>query len=120
MSKKVSDPRGLIRQGDLLLVPVDSVPEGGTASEERADRFVLAEGEATGHAHVAVGTQLRLAAWEGPRRWWAPERRTFLTVPGEGARLVHEEHLPLVVPQGLYEVRRQREYRANGWAEVAD
>ena len=43
-------PRGLIRQGDLLLVPVAGLPEG--ADRVRSGRLVLAEGEATGHAHV--------------------------------------------------------------------
>ena len=43
-------PRGLIRQGDLLLVPIAGLPEG--ADRVRSGRLVLAEGEATGHAHV--------------------------------------------------------------------
>jgi hypothetical protein len=41
---------GLIRQGDLLLVPVSGFPDG--VRRARSGRLVLAEGEATGHAHV--------------------------------------------------------------------
>ncbi len=43
-------PRGLIRQGDLLLVPIAELPE--RVELVRRGRLVLAEGEATGHAHV--------------------------------------------------------------------
>ena len=79
-------------------------------SDHTADRHLLAEGEATGHAHVVVGNELRLAEWVRPRRGTSAQRRTYLVVEGE-ATLVHEEHLPLVVAEGVYEVRRQREYR---------
>jgi hypothetical protein len=40
-------------------------------------------------------------------------------VEGE-ATLVHEEHLPLVLFEGVYEVRRQREYRPERSSWVAD
>jgi hypothetical protein len=112
---------GLIRQGDVLLVPVGSVPggQGEMVSGRRAERHVLAEGEATGHAHVVSGSGLELVEWERPRRWAAPERRRYLVVEAE-ATLVHQEHLPLVVPAGVYEVRRQREYRPQRAVWVAD
>ncbi len=120
MSEANSVP-ALLRQGDVLLVQVAEIPDlGEVDSELTASRHVLAEGEATGHAHVAIGERLRLTEWRRSRRWAAPERRTFLIVEDEAATLIHEEHLPLVVPHGLYEVRRQREYRATGWAEVVD
>ena len=79
-------------------------------SDVEADRHLLAEGEATGHAHVVVGNELRLAEWSRRHRWGPSEQRRYLIVEGE-ATLVHEEHLPLVVAAGVYEVRRQREYR---------
>jgi hypothetical protein len=111
----------LLRQGDVLLVPVVSIPDedGAVVSARTARRHVLAEGEATGHAHVLVGQGVRLAEWERRRRWAAPERRRYLVVEGS-ASLVHEEHLPLVVPAGVYEVRRQREYRPRRSTWVAD
>ena len=114
MSKKTRSARaGFLRQGDVLLVRVDAIPErrvGLVVSEQTADRHLLAEGEATGHAHVVVGNELRLAEWSRRRRWGPSEQRRYLVVEGE-ATLVHEEHLPLVVAEGVYEVRRQREYR---------
>ena len=46
----------LLRQGDVLLVPVAGIPDLGVVDSERtASRHALAEGEATGHAHVVVG-----------------------------------------------------------------
>src|SRR3954451_25239990 len=50
-TNKGSAHNGLIRQGDLLLVPVDALPER-TWNGSNGRRIVLAEGEATGHAHV--------------------------------------------------------------------
>src|SRR5262245_39642851 len=42
-----------IRQGDVLLVPVDKLPEGfANVARDQYDRIVLAEGEAHGHAHA--------------------------------------------------------------------
>jgi hypothetical protein len=42
-----------IRQGDVLLVPVATLPKNCTPMEpENGRRFVLAHGEVTGHAHA--------------------------------------------------------------------
>src|SRR4051812_37459016 len=111
----------LLRQGDVLLVLVGEIPDEETAvaSVRETDRHVLAEGEATGHAHVVAGQGLRLAEWRRGRRWAAPEQRRYLVVEREAA-LIHDEHLPLAVPAGVYEVRRQREYRPERSVWVAD
>ena len=106
-AEKAVAKRGLIRQGDLLLVPVSGLPE--RASLVRSGRVVLAEGEATGHAHVVDnnGASLHRLAWRS--------EVSHLGVEGaEPVFLVHEEHDRLVVPAGVYEVRRQREYAPSG------
>src|SRR5437763_4249765 len=91
--------RGLVRQGDLLLVPVAAVPE--RARRLRSGRLVLLTGEATGHAHVVEDERASLHGWSSLR---------YLQVVGaRPALLVHEEHDPLPVSPGVYEVRRQRE-----------
>lgn len=97
-----SDPmgRGLVRQGDLLLVPVAAVPEG--ARELGSGRLVLLRGEATGHAHVVENDRASLQGWSSQR---------YLQLEGEEpVILVHQEHAPLPLGPGVYEVRRQREY----------
>jgi len=107
------DARGLVRQGDLLLIPVGALPE--QARELRSGRLVLAEGEATGHAHVVDDERasLHVLGFGGTR---------YLRVIGDApVLLVHEEHDPLSLPPAVYEVRRQREYvpqRRSRW--VAD
>ena len=117
-----AESAGLLRQGDLLLVPVGAVPEDGSVlSEASADAHVLAAGEATGHAHVLHGRALRLLELrERSGRWgYRPPARRYVFVD-EPARLVHEEHLPITVGTGVYEVRRQREYRPARSVRVAD
>lgn len=115
--------RGLIRQGDVLLVPVDGVPEGARRLMG-ARALVLAEGEATGHAHVIVPHHGAPQAWVASSRNGALQRFVVVTGP-ETALLRHEEHDPLELAPGTYEVRRQREYvpptRSRiSWRRVAD
>ena len=70
-------------------------------------RVVLAEGEATGHAHVAEGTGLVFAGDE-------------LKVP-DSAVLTHEEHATRTIPKGDFEIRRVVELDPSGdTREVAD
>jgi hypothetical protein len=103
MNDSTLGPRGLIRQGDLLLVPVADLPE--EARLLRRGRIVLAEGEATGHAHVVQDDRALLH----DLGWGADG--VYLSVVGDApVALVHEEHDALAVSPGVYEVRRQREY----------
>jgi hypothetical protein len=112
--------RKLIRQGDVLLVPVDKVPDGIEAQD--ASTVVLAEGEQSGHLHRFTSnvTSFRaetaeLAAAAGIR----PELRAmtdFIVVGGGGAELRHEyesgkqaDHNPITVEPGAYRVVQQRE-----------
>jgi hypothetical protein len=142
MSTNGSAPRGLMRQGDVLLVPVDPELVNGEAPanrrvRDRVDgRVVLAEGEVTGHAHAILDEHARLEqqnfgeyrrTWVNSGHWTGS--RTVLIIEGSPATLVHEEHDPLTVPPGGYLVRRQREYvpgressgwRTAGWRRVVD
>jgi hypothetical protein len=111
-------PRGLIRQGDVLLVPIDDLP--ANTPVEASGRLVLAEGETTGHAHVIDAQRARLVRRRLMHHGQSPT--LYLVVDGvEAVSLTHEEHNTVEVPPGLYEVRRQKEYeprRAARW--VAD
>ena len=100
----------MYRQGDVLLVPIDKLP--GTAGpvnlRDEACRIILAEGEATGHAHAIASLSARLLGHDIERR--------FLEVLAEGGvDLSHEEHATVHLPKGHYRVIRQREwfYEAN-------
>ena len=104
-SKESQAVRGIIRQGDVLLVPLDSIPRRSLELVTEGPRVVLAEGEATGHAHVVQG---RARLVRSTRHHQHPGE-TYLVVSGP-ATLVHEEHDRIELATGAYEVRRQREY----------
>ena len=102
------------RQGDVLLIEVPEIPAAATA-ESRAGRIVLAEGEATGHAHAIHERDARTFTYQGQR---------FLLTRSR-AQLVHEEHGPIEVPPGAWRVILQREYEPSRttdrqWRQVVD
>jgi hypothetical protein len=103
----------MLRQGDVLLVPVDEIPKGLETVPREGGRLVLAHGEATGHAHVIEGEATFLAEdlEELEQRFLAVE---------EEAELVHDQHATITVPPGKYEVRRQREYQPEAPIRVSD
>ena len=114
---------GLLRQGDVLLVPVDEFPRSRGLVDVRpgGEELTLAEGEATGHAHRIVGSGARVATWRSRTSFGiSPHLHTFLLVEGDPVTLTHEEHAPISVATGIYEVRRQREYRPHLARWVAD
>lgn len=99
----------IYRQGDVLIISVDSLPSGAV-QEEVADRIVLAYGEVTGHAH-ALDSTLAVA--------YRHKEERFLEAR-QGATVVHEEHGPIVLPPGFYQVVRQREYTPTEIRPVCD
>jgi hypothetical protein len=89
----------MLRQGDVLLVPVAEMPEGRPV-EADGGRLVLARGEATGHHHsVAVEDGELVDTAEGVYL------RIMTTTP-----LEHQEHGAITLEPGVYRVLRQREY----------
>jgi hypothetical protein len=96
---------------------VAELPEGCESVQGWTGRLVLAEGEATGHAHVVVGRS-RLLEQREARRWGRSLSRRYLVV--KSGVLVHEEHRPVELAAGVYELRRQREYRPERSVWVAD
>ncbi|HEY9747996.1 MAG TPA: hypothetical protein V6C63_04930 [Allocoleopsis sp.] len=104
-----TNPAGVLyRHGDVLLRQVPRLPNG---VQKRAG-VTLAEGELTGHSH-------RLQQTEAVQLW-AQGNQLFLEVKASSATLVHEEHQAIALPQGFYQVWRQREYRPDADVEVAD
>ena len=106
----------MYRQGDVLIIPVETIPSGTVPVERENGRVVLAHGEATGHHHSIVHTDVELVS-----KVEADELRMWMTVTApEPVELAHQEHDTILVPPGLYEVRRQREYAPEGLRNVAD
>lgn len=105
----------VVRQGDVLLVPVDSIPDAAGPVARDAGRVVLAYGEVTGHAHAITAATAGLLEAGG-------ERYLRVSAP---VVLAHEEHAAIAVPPGSYRVVIQREYVPSertgaAWRRVAD
>lgn len=103
----------LYRQGDVLIMRVTALPDHAQPVNRRNGRVVLAEGEATGHAHAIAdpGVDLYETA-QSVDRW--------LRISQAGATLRHEEHSAIALPPGDYLVRIQREYDPMAARYVAD
>lgn len=89
----------LYRQGDVLLQKIDRLPEG-LVEKQWDKRIVLAHGEVTGHAHALSIDEATMFTRQGER---------YLQVK-PNAKLIHEEHATIVLPEGFYKVVQQREY----------
>ena len=85
----------MMRQGDLLIKEIDKLPEGLTLKDN-----ILALGEMTNHQHQMVGDCKVMIDNKGNQ---------FIQTEQE-CQLVHNEHKPITISKGLFQVIRQREY----------
>lgn len=106
---------GMYRQGDVLVRAVAEIP-GSASPVENTDRIVLAYGEVTGHAHAVLVDDAREFSLDDA----GGMVRRFLEVFERGATLKHEEHAPIPLPPGLYEIVQQREYTPQEVRRVSD
>lgn len=90
----------MVRQGDVLIRSVDAVPLDANRGEREDGRLIVARGEVTGHAHAILDVDVQQYKI-GNMQW---------IVAPQGFTLQHEEHAPITVPQGQYEVVIQRQY----------
>ncbi len=101
----------LIRQGDVCLIPVKSLPSNAIEVKCDGKRVVLAFGEVTGHAHaIYEPTKARLFD-AGVER--------FLQVL-EPCTLRHEEHTHKLLQPGIYKLPQQVEYTPAELKRVTD
>jgi hypothetical protein len=105
-----------IRQGDVMLVPFEMVPDRfkgeGKPVALVGGRVILAAGEVTGHHHAISDADVTLAITEMDL--------LFTEVGPEGANLTHEEHGALAVAPGRHAVIGQVEYAPGELRRVAD
>jgi hypothetical protein len=98
----------LYRHGDVLVGGVDEIPAGA----KKLEKLILAYGEVTGHTHrIEDPTAAEMFEHEG---------LLYLRVVVPTARLVHEEHKPIELPEGTYRVWQQREYTPQRIRRVYD
>jgi hypothetical protein len=96
------------RHGDVLIAPVSELP----ALARRRMGSVLAYGEITGHSHrFADPSAVEL---------WEHGGQLFVRVTADVATVIHEEHHPISLPQGVYRVWKQREYTPQAIRTVVD
>ena len=98
----------MIRQGDVLLVPISKLPE----SVKPEKTITVAYGEVTGHHHDLV-------AVDGKVQIYSLEDQLFARVDGDVV-ITHQEHDQISVEKGLYEIRIQQEYTPESIRRVLD
>ncbi len=105
----------IIRQGDVLLVEVKSIPKDAALVPNETAKVILAYGEMTGHHHRFefrdTSHNVKLYSTGGSARY------LDVTAPAE---LLHEEHSTAVVPKGKWLVPQQVEYTPAKLRRVAD
>lgn len=87
------------QHGDVKLRKLDAFPSGARKVIS-TKRCVLAEGEATGHSHTVEDDNAELIRIG---------ERLLLSLPN-GGTVIHEEHKPIKLAPGIWEVGQVREY----------
>lgn len=88
----------LHQQGDVLFKKINRFP----GDIKKYESNILAEGEATGHAHA-----IDLANADVYRD---EQNNLYIDVTGENAVVKHEEHNQINIPKGRYKIAKVREY----------
>ena len=89
----------LIQQGDVLVFET-SIPDNAIPVKSQQGRFILAEGEATGHAHA-------IAEMPGVSMFRL-DNSLFLSTESE-VIVRHEEHKPVTIPPGTFRIDQVKE-----------
>lgn len=103
--------RRMFRQGDVLVVEIDDEDIPKKAKVLERDRLILARGEATGHHHSIIS--------KGAVMYALGKNLRAMRVQ-EPVELVHQEHLPIELPAGSYQIIKQREYTPKRIVNVVD
>ena len=99
------------RHGDVLFVKRESLPAGEQKPIARDNgRVVVAYGEVTGHAHATVAPDVQQVEIDTIR---------WLVAPAEFV-ITHEEHAPITLDSGVWEVVYQAEYTPQEIRRVLD
>src|SRR5262245_10595054 len=96
------------RHGDVLIAAAPSIPPDA----RRRPGAILAYGEVTGHSHrfeQMAGVEL-----------WEHSDILFAKVTTDAATIIHEEHRPITLPRGVYQIWMQREYTPHAIRRVVD
>ena len=127
----------LYQQGDVLIESIDCIPVKAKKIEVKKGKYILAKGEATGHAHAVNTLVTRIISRNqkiSKKKIKSPiafyelndevEEDSFSRTDGHGNHnqeilycealspftVTHEEHNEITIPPGIYRIRRVREY----------
>ncbi len=104
-------------QGDILFKRVEAEPKEGVQEVENG---IIATGELSGHTHrIRPGQQATLNLIAGIMYLRALQDTVVEHVilpSGEPSK----DHDPIVLPPGLFEIVRQREWVPEGYRQVVD
>lgn len=108
-------------QGDLLLRRIDTLPDNCQPVKAENGQYVVAHSE-TGHNHaIAEAPNVSLFSAGDPMISYL---QVLESCDVTETILKHyrttDTHESLLIPAGVYEVRRQREYTPQGWRRVED
>lgn len=103
-------------QGDVLFRRVWEIPDG--AVEQKQTKQIIVAHSETGHHHAIDNAAGNVWLYSTPN-----ELVSYLKVGGY-ADVVHhrafDTHDPIRLPEGVWEIRRQREWSPEGWRRVED
>ena len=111
--EKLKSDHPFWRQGNIFFVKLNEEPS--LAEAPVLKNGVIARGETTGHAHRVSKASLAAGAL-----LYALGRSLYLRAPERGAAVVHEEHQPIQLPQGVDAVVNQQEFDGLAWRQVRD
>jgi len=99
----------IFRQGDVLIVPCNKIPDGLV----KTNKVCAALGEVTGHHHTI---------FEGATGYASDVDALvdYIEVTAASADLTHQEHSTIPIPTGTYHVIKQVEYTPAELRNVRD
>lgn len=110
--------KNLAAQGDVMFIKIDKLPEGLRALTPENGKFVVAHSE-TGHNHTVK--------YKPGITYYANDNDQFtayLVVDNTKCLVEHERsfdtHESLLLKDGVYKIRRQREYTPEGFRKAQD
>jgi len=89
------------QQGDITFEQIDELPAGAKPVSPKDGRFIIAEGETTGHSHSITAEGCQLYELKG---------QLYLNVTMPVVYIDHQEHKQNLYKTGLYKVGRVQEY----------
>lgn len=90
----------LYQQGDVLINKIDKLPDNAIKDKIKKGKWIIAEGEATGHCHAIAEKEAIVYLKEGKK----------YVITKQGFNITHQEHKPITVDPGVYEIGIIREY----------